>query len=199
VHRSTVQRHLNVLEAAGWLERRRPSPPEQRRGKRTVYRLIIPRSVGPDAQGPRERVTPPSSRNPTAGEGSHSDGVVGADLARCVSHHQVGAECDTGGCTTRPDQNEPEKSSKPLPTDDEVMIDRLRERLASDPEIGIKATPAHVRRLVADVLAGATGTVIRPEQYVLASVRRDPARFRPAEVPPPWRELREQLWGGHVA
>lgn len=78
--RSTVQRHLAALDAAGWMVRSRPTPKEQWEGERTRYRLTIP--VGFEAPG---------------GQGV---GAEDTHPGRTV-HPGVGAQDDGGGRTVR--------------------------------------------------------------------------------------------------
>lgn len=55
LNESTVKRHLNDLETAGWVDRRRPTIDDARlKGERTRYRLTIPGRTQSPAQGAQE-------------------------------------------------------------------------------------------------------------------------------------------------
>lgn len=63
--RSTVQRYLNELEAAGWLARTRPAQSQQWAGERVRYRLCLPAGVAPE----REVVAPERDMGAPQGDG----------------------------------------------------------------------------------------------------------------------------------
>ncbi|GAA3455914.1 hypothetical protein GCM10018962_77480 [Dactylosporangium matsuzakiense] len=62
--RSTVARHLDLLESAGWLVRRRPTVADaRRRHERTLYRLRVPADLVPERDQPSPAPTPAWSRS----------------------------------------------------------------------------------------------------------------------------------------
>ena len=54
LNKSTVKRHLTLLDEAGWIERTRPDAKAQWEGERTRYRLTLPRGVEPPGVGAEE-------------------------------------------------------------------------------------------------------------------------------------------------
>ncbi|WP_433078934.1 helix-turn-helix domain-containing protein [Dactylosporangium sp. CA-052675] len=89
LNESTVKRHLNALEAEGWVERRRPTIDDARlKGERTRYRLTIPCGTAVRDQG--AEVAP-------EGAGKAQEG---AEVA------PQGAESAMAGRTPRPNKEE---------------------------------------------------------------------------------------------
>lgn len=114
LNESTVKRHLNDLEAAGWVDRRRPTIDDARlKGERTRYRLTIPGRTQSPAEGAQE-----------AHQGAEST-QEGAQEA------QAGAQKEPrSGRTERPnkeelnqdnlDQSEETSSAEPQPPREDV-------------------------------------------------------------------------------
>ena len=73
---STVKRHLNALDKAGWLDRSVPDGKAQGRGERTRYRLTLPSglSVHPgveEATGVAQEAPTPGAEEATPGRTEH--------------------------------------------------------------------------------------------------------------------------------
>jgi hypothetical protein len=83
--KSTVTRHLNALDAAGWLERTRPDGQAQWEGERTRYQLTIPSGLEHLGVG---------------AENTHLD-AEGTQGGR-IEQQGVGAENGEGGSTVHP-------------------------------------------------------------------------------------------------
>ncbi len=158
ISRSSVRNHLNRLELAGWVIRKRPDVELARsQGARTEYQLVVP----PRAGGALPEQTP---RAPAA-------------LA-------VGQETTTGRApvalipTKNSNPSSNQRSADPADTIQEVADAMTR-------EFRVQVDQRHAGRIVQQVLAGKD--VSDPFKYVMAAVRRNPEPYLPTYTPPRYR------------
>jgi DNA-binding transcriptional ArsR family regulator len=176
--RSTVRRHLDRLEAEGWVERIRPSATEARRKKkRTRYRLLSPLEAdqGADelgAQNPKVGGTEPL----TEGElGAQRPQVGGAQPP------ELGAQNTRVGGTAPPSsskyQEVPYQSQRAGARETTTGKPSITEQLdaaarAACAELGRRTgreiTPRWGRRVAMHILDSARGVVDEPDRYVAA-------------------------------
>lgn len=114
LNEATVKRHLNALDADGWIKRTKPSLEASRLGERTRYQLLVPIGLG--------------------AADAHLEGAHDTQGGRTVRPAQ-GAESAQGGRTQRPiykeddqdDHNDLSSSSATPPRPD---VERICQHLA---------------------------------------------------------------------
>lgn len=119
---ATVKRHLDLLEADGWLERLRPTDAERVRRVRSRYRLLIPQgsgravSHGSDRAQTRPTVSPVqgperADRTPTqpavSPDKAHSDTEQGSERATDTAHSGPSFNALGDGSDHQDEQNQP--------------------------------------------------------------------------------------------
>lgn len=167
-HRATVCRHLALLDAAGWIARRRPAGPAAlRRQETTSYELRVPGGL---------------SHTATGGGRSVRQGAVaeGAEASRSARHSQTGTErlteCD-------------DKSSPSWDGDDRARAELAE--IARDELRALTGRPVTLRQGADAARLVLAGREVRdPAAYLRAALRDAPGRYAPASrQPPPVAEL----------
>jgi hypothetical protein len=158
LHRRTIMRHLNHLEAHGWVTRKRPNPDDARKKQaRTQYAIFIGRN-------PQPRDIPPSdleTGDPGARDGVPSDLGTGSPVSGGGEPHQSSTSS---------------RSSRDEEID--VVIDAIRARA------GVTVTRQWAGR-VAEQILGARDRVRDPAAVLRAQIGRAPRdTYAPTPAPP---------------
>ena len=175
--RSTVRRHLDRLEAEGWVERIRPSVVEARRKKkRTRYRLLAPLEVDQDADEL-------GAQSPQVG------GAQPPELGAQNTRVRGTAPPSSSKCQEVPYQS-PRAGARETTTGKPNISEQLDAAArAACAELGRRTgreiTPRWGRRVAIHILDSARGVVDEPDRYVAAVItrERDVSRFLPTPTP----------------
>ena len=193
--RSTVRRHLDRLEAEGWVERHRPSVAEARRQKkRTRYRLLIP--IGDDqadaelgAQNTGTRGTAPPTVEELGAQRPQVGGTQPPELGAQNTGTRGTAPLSSSKFPEVPYQS-PRAGARATTTGKPSITEQLDAAAgAACAELGRRVgrpiTPRWGRRVAMHILDSSRGVVDDPARYVAAVItrERDISRFLPTPTP----------------
>lgn len=174
--RSTVMRHLNALESAGWVIRIRP-PKWLARTEHatTAYAMRIPDGY---PQARRTRRAGLAAQEAGAGRSAERELAARDDAARRAA-------------LPDPDRSGEQESSAPPGAGDDIGLAQIAAEEVTA-VTGRAITAAAAAEVVRLVLAGRD--VRNPAAYLREAIRREPLRFLPAAAgPPTLAERNEEL------
>lgn len=169
--RRTIMRHLNLLEAAGWLVRQRPDPHKARtEHARTSYTVLMP-GLGAGSPMARDGGTRGLGATSAQARGAANPGLGAANPGArgAVPHSQI-----------RSDQRSDQSGENGDLAD--LVAKQLLERT------GTEVTREWAEQ-TATLLTARPG-IKNPRAYIIRTITTDPhpERWLPTPAPPPYRE-----------
>jgi hypothetical protein len=156
--RSTIATRIRVLEREGWLTCTKEA------GITTIYLLADPSA---ERTGPVRQADPDPSAERT--------GPV-----RQADPDPSGSRTGAAARTYSPQRDDLPRARAREVDDDDFVISEIETEMA---RLGMMCTRVRAAAIAREVLAGRI--VDNRVAYVLAAIRKDPGRWRPASLPPP--------------